>query len=52
MPRHGLRAWREEHPRSRCILVCRAPRPRRAEQGIEILPYREFLARLWKNEIR
>ena len=48
----GLRAWREEHPRSRCILICRAPRPRRAEQGIEILPYREFLARLWKNEIR
>ncbi len=52
MPRHGLRAWREEHPRSRRILVCRAPRARRAEQGIEILPYREFLARLWKNEIR
>ena len=48
----GLRAWREEHPKSRCILVCRAPRARRAEQGIEILPWREFLDSLWKNEIR
>lgn len=48
----GLRAWREEHPRSRCILVCRAPKARRAEQGIEILPWQEFLASLWKNEIR
>lgn len=48
----GLRAWQEEHPRSRCILVCRAPRPRRAEPGIEILPWREFLGSLWRNEIR
>lgn len=48
----GLRAWREEHPKSRCILVCRAPRARRAEQGIEILPWQEFLGRLWNNEIR
>jgi predicted AAA+ superfamily ATPase len=48
----SLRAWREEHPKSRCILVCRAPRARRAEQGIEILPWREFLDSLWKNEIR
>lgn len=48
----GLRAWREEHPKSRCILVCRAARGRRAEQDIEILPWRKFLASLWKNEIR
>jgi predicted AAA+ superfamily ATPase len=48
----GLRAWQEEHPNSRCILVCRVPRARRAEGGIEILPWREFLASLWKNEIR
>lgn len=48
----GLRAWREEHPKSRCILVCRAPRARRAEDGIEILPWRDFLARLWRDEIR
>lgn len=48
----GLRAWQEEHPKSRCILVCRAPRARRTEQGIEIRPWREFLDSLWKNEIR
>ena len=48
----GLRAWREEHPESRCILVCRAPRPRRSENGIEIIPWREFLRSLWRNEIR
>ena len=34
------------------ILGCRAPRARRDEQGIEILPRHEFLASLWKNEIR
>lgn len=48
----GLRAWQEEHPKSRCILVCRAPRARRADNGIEILPWREFLASLWQNTVR
>lgn len=48
----GLRAWREEHPESRCILVCRAPRARRTEEGFEILPWRDFLASLWRGEIR
>jgi predicted AAA+ superfamily ATPase len=48
----GLRAWREEHPKSRCILVCRGPKARRTDEGIEIVPWREFLASLWKNEIR
>lgn len=47
----GLRAWREEHRTSRCILVCRAPRARAAEDGIEILPWREFVASLWRDEI-
>ncbi len=48
----GLRAWREEHSKSRCILVCRSPRPRRTEDGIEILPWRDFLHQLWQHEIR
>ena len=48
----GLRAWREEHPTSRCILVCRAPRARRTEDGIEILPWRDFVRRLWLHELR
>jgi predicted AAA+ superfamily ATPase len=48
----GLRAWREEHPRSRGILVCRGPRARRTDDGIEIVPWRDFLRSLWRNEIR
>jgi predicted AAA+ superfamily ATPase len=48
----GLRAWREEHPKSRCLLVCRVTRQRRTDDGIEILPWREFLRRLWRNEVR
>jgi|694.fasta_scaffold05833_7 predicted AAA+ superfamily ATPase len=48
----SLRAWREEHPSSRCILVCRTARPARSEDGIEIMPWRDFLAQLWRHEIR
>lgn len=48
----GLRAWREEHPKSRCILVCRTPRGRRTEDGIEIHPWRQFLRQLWRHEIQ
>lgn len=47
----GLRAWREEHPKSRCMLVCRVPRARVTEDGIEILPVATFLRRLWAGEI-
>lgn len=47
----GLRAWREEHPSSRCILVCRCPRSRRTEAGIDILPWQEFLHHLWQGEV-
>jgi hypothetical protein len=48
----GLRAWREEQPHSRCMLVCRAARGRRTDDGIEIIPWRDFLRRLWRPEIR
>jgi predicted AAA+ superfamily ATPase len=47
----GLRAWREEHRSSRCILVCRVPRARVTEDGIEVLPIATFLRRLWAGEI-
>lgn len=46
----GLRAWKDEHPQSRCILACRAPRARLTEDGIEILPIATFLRRLWRGE--
>jgi predicted AAA+ superfamily ATPase len=45
----GLRALREEGKFKRFILVCRDERPRKLD-GIEILPWREFLGKLWANE--
>lgn len=47
----GLRAWREEHPSSRCLLVCRAARARTTDDGIEVLPIATFLRRLWGGEL-
>ena len=47
----GLRAWKEEQKARKHYLVCRAPRPRRTEDGIDILPWQDFLARLWHDEI-
>lgn len=47
----GLRAWREDNPESRCILVSRIAKPRRTTDGIEILPYQHFLEQLWSGEI-
>ncbi len=46
----GLRALREEGRIKRFILVCREPRPRIVD-GIEVLPWREFLEKLWSNSI-
>jgi uncharacterized protein len=42
----GLRAIADEKPMRHRILVCREARPRVVD-GIEVLPYREFLVRLW-----
>ncbi|MCC6847861.1 MAG: ATP-binding protein [Deltaproteobacteria bacterium] len=48
----GLRELRVDHPRiGRRILVSLDPRPRRTDDGIEILPATEFLRRLWADEI-
>lgn len=46
----GLRAFLEEYRVRRAIVVSLDARPRAAD-GIEILPYREFLARLWGGAI-
>lgn len=48
----GLRGWQEEHPRSRRILVCRCPRSRRTDDGIEIMPWQSFFESLWAGKIR
>lgn len=47
----GLRALREEHSPLRCLLVTRAPSRRLTEDGIEILPWREFCRELWAGAL-
>lgn len=48
----GLRALAEDHPRiGRRIVVCREPRARRTEDGIEILPTKTFVRKLWDGEL-
>lgn len=46
----GLRAFKEEHT-CNCILVSRDPGPRKTSDGILVLPWQDFLERLWSNEI-
>ena len=45
----GLRALREENKLSHYVLVSLEPMARRVD-GIDILPWREFLTRLWGGE--
>ncbi len=47
----GLRAIGEEYRFRRRILVSCDPRRRVAEGGIEIVPWRDFLAELWSGEL-
>lgn len=44
----GLRALREEGLLKHHVMVCLEPRPRRVD-GIQILPWKEFLDRLWEG---
>lgn len=47
----GLRSLVRDHPTvRRRIVVCREPRRRRTEDGIDIVPAREFAAGLWEGE--
>lgn len=47
----GLRAWKAEQKQSRCVLVCRAPRARKTDDGIEIMPWPSFLKQLWAGAL-
>jgi len=47
----GLREHRGEFKPRRSILVCRAPRPRKTDDGVEILPWENFLEELWGNRL-
>ena len=46
----GLRQFREEYQTRRSILVSLDARPRMTEDGIEILPWKNFLEMLWGGE--
>jgi predicted AAA+ superfamily ATPase len=48
----GLRSLVEDHPRvGRRIVVCREPRARKTDDGIEILPAPTFVRRLWNADL-
>lgn len=46
----GIRAFREEMRAKHAVCVCAVDRPRRTEDGIDILPWTEFLSRLYAGE--
>ena len=46
---HGLRTLREEQRVRRTIVVSLERAPRRVEPGIEVLPWRVFVERLWSG---
>lgn len=46
----GLRAFGEEHPQAKLILISREERPR-ILNGIEVWPAEQFLQRLWQGHI-
>jgi predicted AAA+ superfamily ATPase len=46
----SLRALAEEAALARYVCVCLEPRPRTVD-GVAVLPYREFLDRLWGGEL-
>jgi uncharacterized protein len=47
----GLRALKEEQRVRRSLVVSRDERPRRTEDGIEVMPWAEFCVQLWAGAI-
>jgi hypothetical protein len=47
----GLRALREEHTPRRTLVVSRAERHRRTEDGIEVVPWQQFCRELWAGDL-
>ncbi len=46
-----IRAYREEHDPRRAIVVTAETAPRQSADGIDLLPWRHFLDRLWAGEL-
>ena len=47
----GLRTFAEEHRPQHAVVVCNESAPRRTSDGLWILPWREFLERLWSGDL-
>ena len=47
----GLRAYVEEHRPRVAAVICTAAAPRQTDDGILILPWKEFLRRLWSGAV-
>ena len=47
----AIRALREEHRVARAIIVSLEKHPRTLESGLEVLPWQDFLQRLWAGEM-
>lgn len=47
----GIRALKEEHRVKRALVVTREERPRRTDDGIDLIPWREFCSRLWSGDL-
>jgi predicted AAA+ superfamily ATPase len=47
----GMRAFKEEYTAQRYIIVSLDPKPRKTIDGIDILPWKIFLDRLWEGSI-
>ena len=47
----GLRTLAREHDARRRVVVCLEPRPRRTDDGIDVLPAERFAAGLWSGDL-
>jgi len=47
----GLGTLAEEHPDVPRMVICLEPRPRRTDDGIDIVPATDFAHRLWQGDI-
>ena len=47
----GLRSLAREHDTRRRMVVCLEPRPRRTDDGIDVLPAERFAAGLWSGDL-
>lgn len=47
----GLKAFQEEYTTKKAILVSLDPKPRLLDDGILVLPWENFLHKLWNGDL-